>query len=541
MPTPCYISITGQTQGNITAGAFTADSVGNIYVQGHEDEMLVQEFLHNVTVPTDPQSGQPAGQRAHKPFIFTVALNKAVPLMYNALASGEMLPTTELHWWRTSVEGKQEHYFTTVRYLPESFEIPWNPNTRTEVSTLCISQFRYSAQIRPSSVVTKDYTFKRPGWAGRFDQEGQYQDYQRTQYEVYDYPGRFKGAHGQNFARWQMDGWRNNAEVARGTSRSPEIWPGRRIVLTGHPQANLNREWQVVASELHGEQPQAVPGRSGSGTTLNNHFAVIPADRTWRPQPLLKPLVDGPQSAVVTGPAGEEIFCDEHGRVRVKFNWDRYNPSNQDSSCWIRVAQAWAGTGFGNLAIPRVGQEVIVDFLNGDPDQPIIMGRTYHQENRTPGSLPGTKTQMTIRSKTYKGSGFNELKFDDATGKEQIYIHAQKNMNTEVLNNRTTDVINNHAEKIGNNQAITVTNNQIQNIGVNQIQTVGVNQVETVGSNQIIKVGSNQVEKVGIIRALTVGVAYQTTVTASRKMRTMSTATMNTAGWRRRRTASRKG
>ncbi|EOQ3217485.1 type VI secretion system tip protein TssI/VgrG, partial [Escherichia coli] len=386
----------------------------------------------------------------------------------------------------------------TVRYLPESFEIPWNPNTRTEVSTLCISQFRYSAQIRPSSVVTKDYTFKRPGWAGRFDQEGQYQDYQRTQYEVYDYPGRFKGAHGQNFARWQMDGWRNNAEVARGTSRSPEIWPGRRIVLTGHPQANLNREWQVVASELHGEQPQAVPGRRGSGTTLNNHFAVIPADRTWRPQPLLKPLVDGPQSAVVTGPAGEEIFCDEHGRVRVKFNWDRYNPSNQDSSCWIRVAQAWAGTGFGNLAIPRVGQEVIVDFLNGDPDQPIIMGRTYHQENRTPGSLPGTKTQMTIRSKNYKGSGFNELKFDDATGKEQVYIHAQKNMNTEVLNNRTTDVINNHAETIGNNQMIAVTNNQIQ--------TVGVNQIETVGSNQIINVGSVQVETIGLVRALTVGV-----------------------------------
>ncbi|EFG4396186.1 type VI secretion system tip protein VgrG, partial [Escherichia coli] len=341
-------------------------------------------------------------------------------------------------------------------YLPESFEIPWNPNTRTEVSTLCISQFRYSAQIRPSSVVTKDYTFKRPGWAGRFDQEGQHQDYQRTQYEVYDYPGRFKGAHGQNFARWQMEGWRNNAETARGMSRSPEIWPGRRIVLTGHPQANLNREWQVVASELHGEQPQAVPGRRGAGTALENHFAVIPADRTWRPQPRLKPLVDGPQSAVVTGPEGEEIFCDEHGRVRVKFNWDRYNPADQDSSCWIRVAQAWAGTGFGNLAIPRVGQEVIVDFLNGDPDQPIIMGRTYHQENRTPGSLPGTKTQMTIRSKTYMGSGFNELKFDDATGREQVYIHAQKNMDTEVLNDRTTTVKHDHRETVKNDQTVTI-------------------------------------------------------------------------------------
>ncbi|EPO2574283.1 type VI secretion system tip protein TssI/VgrG, partial [Escherichia coli] len=296
----------------------------------------------------------------------------------------------------------------------------------------------------------------RPGWAGRFDQEGQHQDYQRTQYEVYDYPGRFKGAHGQNFARWQMEGWRNNAETARGMSRSPEIWPGRRIVLTGHPQANLNREWQVVASELHGEQPQAVPGRRGAGTALDNHFAVIPADRTWRPQPRLKPLVDGPQSAVVTGPEGEEIFCDEHGRVRVKFNWDRYNPADQDSSCWIRVAQAWAGTGFGNLAIPRVGQEVIVDFLNGDPDQPIIMGRTYHQENRTPGSLPGTKTQMTIRSKTYMGSGFNELKFDDATGKEQVYIHAQKDMDTEVLNDRTTTVKHDHRETVKNDQTVTI-------------------------------------------------------------------------------------
>ncbi|HAU5617071.1 TPA: Hcp family type VI secretion system effector [Morganella morganii] len=113
MPTPCYISIEGKTQGNITAGAFTAESVGNIYVQGHEDEMLVQQFDHIVTVPTDPQSGQPSGQRVHRPFKFTVALNKAVPLLYNALAAGEMLPKVQLKWYRTSVEGKQEHFFTT--------------------------------------------------------------------------------------------------------------------------------------------------------------------------------------------------------------------------------------------------------------------------------------------------------------------------------------------------------------------------------------------------------------------------------------------
>ncbi|ELK6658463.1 type VI secretion system tip protein VgrG, partial [Citrobacter freundii] len=235
-------------------------------------------------------------------------------------------------------------------------------------------------------------------------------------------------------------------------------------------------------------------GSSGDGTTLSNHLDVIPADRTWRASPRPKPAVDGPQSAIVTGPAGEEIFCDEHGRVRVRFHWDRYCPGNEDSSCWVRVSQAWAGAGFGNLAIPRVGQEVIVDFLNGDPDQPIIMGRTYHQDNRSPGSLPGTKTQMTIRSKTYKGGGFNELKFDDATGNEQVYIHAQKNMDTEVLNNRTTDVKVDHTETIGNNQSITV--------GLGQTVTVGKENAS--GHDRTVTVAHDQRNTTGNDRQVTV-------------------------------------
>ncbi|HGA7446068.1 TPA: type VI secretion system tip protein TssI/VgrG, partial [Salmonella enterica subsp. enterica serovar Wangata] len=400
----------------------------------------------------------------------------------------------------------------TVRFLPEAFEIPWNPNTRTEVSTPCISQFRHSAQIRPSSVIGKDYTFKRPGWAGRFEHQGEHQDYQRTQYEVFDYPGRFKDGHGQNFARWQMEGWRNNAEVAQGKSRSPSIWPGRRIQLTEHPQTSLNREWQVVSSDLHGSQPQAAAGRSGSGTTLDNHFTVIPADRTWRPRPQPKPSVDGPQSAVVTGPEGEEIFCDEHGRVRVKFNWDRYNPANQDSSCWIRVVQAWAGPGFGNLAIPRVGQEVIVDFLNGDPDQPIIMGRTYHQENRSPGSLPGTKTQMTIRSKTYKGSGYNELMFEDKTGQELLSMHAQKDMDTKVLHDRKTTVIHDHTENVGHNQKVRIKRDRKVLIGHNLRQVVLNNQRTTTLKHKKDFTGLTSRETVGVLKAVTVGGVYQTTV-----------------------------
>ncbi|EKR4010855.1 type VI secretion system tip protein VgrG, partial [Salmonella enterica] len=163
-------------------------------------------------------------------------------------------------------------------------------------------------------------------------------------------------------------------------------------------------------------------------------------------------------------------------------------------SCWVRVSQAWAGAGFGNLAIPRVGQEVIVDFLNGDPDQPIIMGRTYHQDNRSPGSLPGTKTQMTIRSKTYKGSGFNELRFEDATDQEQVYIHAQKDMDTEVLNDRSTKVRHDHTESIGNNQKITVVKGQTVSVGTKK--EGGHDQTITVANNRSITVRNDQTLKV---------------------------------------------
>jgi len=373
--------------------------------------------------------------------------------------------------------------------------MPFNPNVSTEASTACISTFQYRARTGPSSVETQDYTFKTPGWSGWYSRAGEKLNGQRTQYEIFDYPGRFKDErHGQAFARYQIEGWRNNTETAVCDSNSPKLLPGKRFTLTGHPSQTLNREWQVVSSVLTGDQPQALLGSHGEGTTLNNHFEAIPADRTWRLPPLPKPCVDGAQSAIVTGPEGEEIFCDEHGRVRIRFHWDRYCQGDEDSSCWVRVSQAWAGTGFGNLAIPRVGQEVIVDFLHGDPDQPVIMGRTYHQDNRSPGSLPGTKTQMTIRSKTYKGSGFNELKFDDATGKEQVYIHAQKNMDTEVLNNRTTDVKVNHTETVGNNQIIMVGLGQTVTVG--KENAGGNDQTVTVTHDQSINVGNDQTLKV---------------------------------------------
>ncbi|POP40475.1 type VI secretion system tip protein VgrG, partial [Superficieibacter electus] len=241
-----------------------------------------------------------------------------------------------------------------VAGLSDAGEVTFNPGTTTGGETEYVSDVHYRAQIRPSSVETQDYTFKVPGWQGYYGHEGEFLNGQRTQYEIFDYPGRFKDEqHGRSFARYQAEGWRNSAEQASCVSNSARLWPGTKFTLTEHPSGVLNREWQVVSSTLSGEQPQALHGSRGEGTTLVNHFSVIPSDRTWRPVPQAKPRVDGPQSAVVTGPAGEEIFCDRHGRVRVKFRWDRYNPENETSSCWVRVSQAWAGPGFGNLAIPR--------------------------------------------------------------------------------------------------------------------------------------------------------------------------------------------
>lgn len=412
---------------------------------------------------------------------------------------------------------------------------PFNPNTSGEAAVESISVFHYEASVRPSSILSQDYTFKVPGWQGQYSQKGENLNSQLTQYEIFDYPGRFKDEqHGQDFTRYQMDGLRNDAEKVLGISNSPSLWPGNRFTLTGHPQETMNRDWQVVSCMLKGEQPQALLGSQSYGTTLTNQFEAIPAARTWRSQPLPKPKVDGPQSAIVTGPDGEEIFCDEHGRVRVKFHWDRNTPkSSEDSSCWVRVSQAWAGAGFGHLAIPRVGQEVIVDFLNGDPDQPIIMGRTYHQDNRSPGDLPGSKTQMTIRSKTYKGNGFNELRFDDATDKEQVYIHAQKNMDTDVLNDRSTTVHHDHTETITNNQTVTVGVGQTINVGNkkegghDQKITVANDQTITVQNNQKLDVTKDREKNVGGNQTVTITGNDTETVTKDQDITVHKSYTLN--------------
>ncbi|HEA52418.1 type VI secretion system tip protein TssI/VgrG, partial [Marinobacter antarcticus] len=272
----------------------------------------------------------------------------------------------------------------------------YNGKAGGSTSQPAVFRFRYEERVRVASVALKDYTFKNPAYALMHEQSDA-STTQRSDYQHFDYPGRFKAdASGQPFTDAKLDALRNDASTAHGESNRADFTCGAKAELTEHDNPHLNRDWLLTAVTHTGKQPQAMEEEGGSKpTTYHNRFSAIPADKTWRPNIPQRPLMDGPQMAIVTGPEGEEIHCDEFGRVKVRFPWDRYSKNNEHSSAWLRVSQGWAGGQYGFMALPRIGNEVIVSFLDGDPDQPIITGRTYHATNTPPYALPEHKTRTT--------------------------------------------------------------------------------------------------------------------------------------------------
>ena len=339
-----------------------------------------------------------------------------------------------------------------------------------------VYRFRYEERVRVASVAMKDYTFRNPAY-GLVHEHASGDLKHREDYQHFDYPGRFKAdASGQPFTEARLQSLRNDASTASGESNRPDFSPGAKVELTEHDSDNLNREWLLTSITHTGTQPQALEEEGGSEpTTYHNQFKAIPADLTWCPQTPHRPLMDGPQIAIVTGQEGEEIHCDEHGRVKVRFPWDRYSKNNEHSSAWLRVSQGWAGGQYGFMALPRIGHEVIVSFLDGDPDQPIITGRTHHVTNTPPYGLPEHKTRTTLKTKTHKGEGSNELRFEDEADQEQIYLHAQKDLDLRTEHNRT--------EVIKNDSHLTVENNRFSQIKGDDHCTVGGDKRESIGGD----------------------------------------------------------
>ncbi|WP_193142059.1 type VI secretion system Vgr family protein, partial [Enterobacter hormaechei] len=284
--------------------------------------------------------------------------------------------------------------------------------------------------------------------------------------DVYDWPGRFvETGHAEFYARIRQERWQVEHQQIQATATAAGIAPGHIFTLTNAPFFSDNGEYLVTAAGYHFEENRYA---SGEGETIHRtDLTVIPASVSYRPaQSTAWPRTYGPQTAKVVGPQGESIWTDKYGRVKVKFHWDRLAKGDDTSSCWVRVSSAWAGQGYGGVQIPRVGDEVVVDFINGDPDRPIITGRVYNDASMPPWALPAAATQMGFMSRTKDGSvdNANALRFEDKAGAEQVWIQAERNMDTSVKNDET--------HTVGGARSHYVKKNELHRVEANQIQAV---------------------------------------------------------------------
>jgi type VI secretion system secreted protein VgrG len=287
--------------------------------------------------------------------------------------------------------------------------------------------------------------------------------------EVFDYPGLYEELQqGERFASVRLEEHECSQFVLKGNSLCRAFRPGYNFKLKNHFRQDTNGDY-FLTSVTHDVFDSSYRQDSDQSHHYANTFRAIPKAIKYRPpRNTMKPIVQGPQPAVVVGKAGEEIWVDKYGRVKVQFFWDRRGKKNENSSCWVRVSQIWAGKNWGWITIPRMGQEVVVDFLEGDPDRPIITGRVYNAEQMPPYSLPANQTQSGIKSRSSKGGGsdnFNEIRFEDKKGSEEVYVHAEKDMNTvvehdddqKIMNDRTIKVDGKHTETIVKDTSITIT------------------------------------------------------------------------------------
>jgi type VI secretion system secreted protein VgrG len=308
-----------------------------------------------------------------------------------------------------------------------------------------VSNFSYSRRLCPDKVLLQDFNYKRISLdllAGEKPSKG-------PEREVYDYPGNFyKLNKGDLVAQIHQERIQSLGETAEGISNCPRLAPGHKWTLTHHDFAG---RYLTVSVSHSGSQPQVLGEQAGStGFHYQNDFVVIPSSVTVRPQIVAeKRLISGIQTATVVGPKGEEIHTDGHGRIMVRFHWDRLGKKDARSSCWIRVAQSWGGLSHGAQYIPRVGDEVLVVFSEGDPDRPMVTGSVYNGDNLPIHDLDKSITQSGFRTKTHKGEGFNELRFDDANGSEEVYLHSQKDWNITVRNNESKTVGNDLVSQVG--------------------------------------------------------------------------------------------
>jgi type VI secretion system secreted protein VgrG len=344
----------------------------------------------------------------------------------------------------------------TIAYYP--------PHNQTHSDEKYIHAWSSMQSIQPGAVALDDYDFMRPK-ADLMVKAKLVEPHERADYEIFDYPGEYlQTDDGEHYVRARMDELHAEFDRAEAESNVREITVGWLFSLTNAPRRDQEREYLIVGAQYH-LRDNAYETAAGEDASYHCQFTVLQSRQQFRPARITaEPKVSGPQTAMVVGPAGEEIWTDKYGRVKVQFHWDRYGKKDENSSCWIRVSHPWAGTGWGSVSIPRIGQEVIVDFLEGDPDQPIITGRVYNADSMPTYGLPAGGVVSGLKTNTHKGKGYNEMSMDDTAGKEKITVHGQYDMDTTIEHNDT--------QTIKNDRKITVNGTHTETIKMDTVITI---------------------------------------------------------------------
>jgi type VI secretion system secreted protein VgrG len=414
---------------------------------------------------------------------------------------------------------------------PDAAEMPFIAGDRSgQEAAPGIVTWDCTRELQPGRYVLCDYDFTNPK-ADLLSSQKHRREHGQAEFEMFDYPGEYVDPDlGKRYARTRVEELQSRHELTTARSTARTLCTGNTFKLAGHVRQDQNREYLIVAEDMAGENNLLDTGGSG-GASCESVLTLLSGREVFRPlRATPKPFVQGPQTAVVVGPGGEEIWTDKYGRVKVQFHWDRYGKRDENSSCWIRVSHPWAGSNWGMVALPRIGQEVVIDFLEGDPDQPLITGRVYNADQMPPYELPANATQTGIKSRSSKGgsgANANEIRFEDKKGSEQLLIHAEKNQDIEVENDEThwvghdrrktvdndetTLVKHDRTETVGNNEKITIGVDRTESVGSNETIAIGANRTETVGANESISIASNRTKSVGASE--TVSVALQRTHT----------------------------
>lgn len=353
-------------------------------------------------------------------------------------------------------------------------------------------------ELRSGSWALTDFNFETPLTAVSASVDSLVKTWKK-ELQVYDYPaGCDSKSDTEAITRVRMEAEESWQQVARANTTCRAFLPGFKFELVDHPDQSQDHEWLITQVDHEATASGYRAGQTDEPSRYSNQVVCIPSDVPFHPLRLARrPFVQGPQTALVVGPKGDEIYPDKFGRVKVQFHWDRAGKYDADSSCWIRVSQAWAGKGWGAVSLPRIGQEVIVDFLEGDPDQPIITGRVYNGEEMPPYALPDQMTKTVLKTNSSKGGeGFNEFRFEDKKGEEQIFIHAEKNLDIRVKNNEYETVTKDFHLIVEQDKFVQTKNDHHETIERDYAQAVGRDHHLKVTGKQALEVDGSRSLKV---------------------------------------------